>query len=226
MPRRLRWDRANGRYRDAGGRFIPVAQVRATLDRDLRALDRVVVLLGDDLRSGRLSLEGWRTQMRGIVKHVHMGSAALAAGGRKQMTPADWGRVGQITRVHYGYLEEWVQEIKAGWVLDGRLASRARLYVQHGRTTFHAVERKEMADRGFDEERNRLHPAEHCERCLGLTGTDVGGTGIFLPAGARADGWVPLGTLQAIGTRTCLSNDHCSMEYRNSTTGRIFAAAA
>jgi hypothetical protein len=205
---KLRWDRANGRFRDSQGRFLARSAIRAALDRDLARLNLDVAKLGDDLRAGRISLDQWRQQFRDIIKHVHLGSAAIATGGRAQMTDADLGRVGQIVRIHYQALEGWVQEINAGWVLDGRLASRSRLYVQAGRTTFHAVERDGMATRGFDEERSVLHDAEHCAECV-------------LEA---AKGFQPIGQMIPVGSRQCLSNDKCSVEYRNSQTLRTVAA--
>src|SRR3954468_3571438 len=98
----LTWDSYLGRYRYASGRLVSKLEVRSAIDRDLQRLSLDVSRLAGDLRGGRISLEGWRAEMKEIVKHVHMGQAAIAKGGRAQMGPADYGRVGQIVREEYG----------------------------------------------------------------------------------------------------------------------------
>jgi hypothetical protein len=194
------WDASAGRYRQANGRVVTQAQVRAAIDRDLQHLNTTAARLAGDLRSGRISLESWRVEMKRIIKHTHMGEAAIAKGGRAQMMPVDYGRVGQIVREEYRHLEGWVNEIKAGAPLDGRLQNRAKLYTQAGRATFHKVERLEMRDHGAEFERSVLHPADHCGQCV-----------------AEADaGFRPIGVMVPIGERECGRNCRCTVVYQRS----------
>lgn len=211
----LTWDARARRYRDARGRFLAPGQALRSLERDLVGLRLRSDQLATDLRSGRISLEAWRIEMKRMVKHVHLGAATIAKGGRQQMTPADYGRVGQRVRAQYAYLEGWVAEIAAGRApLDGRLTSRARLYLAAGRPTYVAVREADLRRAGFDEERSVLtlavsgKPIEHCDQC---------------PIEERKS-WQALGTMVPLGDRQCGVSDKCRVEFRNSRTGEVVAA--
>lgn len=175
--------------------------VRAELDKSLVATASRVRLLGDDLRAGRISLEGWRLEMRTEIKNVHLRSAALARGGWSQMGPVDFGRAGQIIREEYQHLNQWVEEIKTGLPLDGRLNTRSSLYAQAGRATFHQVQAEEMMKRGMDLVRSVLHPtADHCAECVA----------------ERDKGLQEIGQISIPGTRTCGRNCRCTLVFERS----------
>lgn len=203
------WDDALGRYRDAGtGRMVGRARIRQSLDQSLVNVRRLTDSLAIDLRAGRISLLDWRTEMRDVIKQVTLASHELAVGGRAQMTPADFGAVGRRVRTNYAYLERWVADIASGLPVDGRMEVRAAMYVAHGRVTFAAVQQEQLRHRGFDEIRSILSPAEHCAECI-----------------AEAErGFIPIGQEVPIGSRQCLANDKCRVEYRNSRTGQTVAA--
>lgn len=208
MPDRTFWDAEAGRYRDVGGRFITRASVRQALEESLANLQRRTDGLQADLRAGRISLTEWREEMRTTIKQTQMAAGELAVGGRAQMTQSDYGRVGQAVRRQYGYLEAWVEQIKAGLPFDGRMEARAKQYLQAARGQYVGLEMRAMVARGYDEVRNILHPAEHCAECI-----------------AEADrGFVAAGSLIPIGARTCRANDRCTLEFRNSRTGEVVAA--
>lgn len=188
-----------GRYRGASGRFVSAAKVRAALDTALDRAEQAVAANTEALRAGTIDLATWQTQMAREVKNVHLASAALAKGGWAQMSPADLGRAGQRIRTQYEYLRNFAAQIASGEQrLDGTLGRRAGLYVQAGRTTYHAQEREERRKRGATEERNVLHASDSCAGCLD----------------ADALGWVALGTLPLPGTRLCKTNCRCSVETR------------
>ncbi len=194
------WHDRSQRYRNVStGRWVSRVQVRQALDITLDRSRNEVARLSRDLVNGRMNLADWQKQVAREVKTMHMASAALAKGGWAQMTPQDTGRVGRVLRDEYGYLAQFAAQIKSGQQpLDGSLVSRANLYAQAPRGTYHAVEEKGMMTQGKTECRNELGPADHCEGCLQET----------------AKGWVPIGGLVPIGHRLCLSNCHCRLEYR------------
>jgi hypothetical protein len=203
------YDTRTARYRGAGGRFLTRAAVRAEVDRVIRASEARIENLTTQLREGQLSLAGWRTSMREEVKAQHLMHAMAAKGGKAMMTPADYGRVGELVRRQYEYLERFTSQIASGKLaLDGRVATRAKLYAQSARQTYHQVERTEFLARAFDQERNVLGNAEHCQQCIDQTNLS----------------WVPIGTLIPIGQRTCKVNCRCRLQYQNSTTGEVSAA--
>lgn len=205
----LSFNPATGRYRNVEtGRFVPRPTVRRALEESLANLQRRTDTLADDLRAGRISLDEWRQEMRLTIKQVNMAAIEISVGGRAQMTQADYGEAGRIIRTEYGYLESWVNQIKAGLPIDNRMEPRARQYLVRGRTTFIDAETDAMRGRGFDEIRSRLHPAEHCAQCLA----------------EAARGFVPISSHVPIGQRQCRHNDRCTVEYRNSRTGEVRAA--
>jgi hypothetical protein len=173
-------------------------KVRQGLDRalDHRANDIRAASLR--LRDGEISLVEWRRAMREATKDTHVYSAAAARGGFARMAPDDYGRVGALIKKQYGFLEKFLDEINNGLALDGHFVARSALYVQAARSTYERTNRHEQEEGGMNEEKNVLHPAEHCGQCVRQT----------------ARGWVRIGALVPIGERTCLGNDRCTMRYR------------
>jgi hypothetical protein len=205
----LIWNERAGRYQTRpGGPFLSRVQVRDALDRATDAAGRRMQALTDQLRDRSISLAEWQTQMRLSLRDVHAYSAAVAQGGLAQMGPTQWGLVGRQLRDQYERLSALAVDIDAGRVpVDGRLRARARLYGLSGRATYEAAALRDLAARGFDEERNVRRAGDTCDGCLD----------------ASAAGWQPIGVIPAPGTRTCLGNCRCFLRRRNSRTGEIAA---
>ena len=194
------WSPGSQRYVNAvTKRFVKREQVRQALDIALDRSRNEVARLSRELVAGRINLADWQKAVAQEVKSMHMASAALAKGGWAQMTPQDTGRAGRIIRDEYAYLANFAAQVKSGQQkLDGSLVTRANLYAQAPRGTYHAIEQRGMTEQGKTECRNVLGPADHCEGCLTET----------------AKGWVPIGALVPIGDRLCLANCRCSISYR------------
>ncbi len=205
MPRRApyTWNPKAARYRDpATGRFINRTTVRQWVDRNIAASQGRIQSLSEQVREGSIDLGEWERGMREEIKRTQLGAEMLLRGGRNQMTAADFGRVGQRVRGQYAYLENFVAQLRAGEIrTDGAFISRARMYAAASRSAYHESEREQLAAIGYRQERNVLHPAEHCT-----------GQGSCVEQSSR--GWVSIGRLIPIGQRICRGNDHCSIEYR------------
>lgn len=195
---RFRWNAAAGRYVASNGRFVTEDAVRRELDRVIDTERKRVRQLAEQLRTRGISPTRWEIEMRGSVKRMHMASVATAKGGWAQMAPADNGRAGRYIRDQYAYLERFRRQVDAGLPLDGRFLQRADLYAEAARGTYHRAETAEQERRGMTEERNLLHPADHCSECVGES----------------ARGWVPIGTLVPIGQRICRARCRCTKRYR------------
>lgn len=195
----FRWSAKTGQYVRANGQFVPRTEVRRAIDKALDAEKARALDLSNALRSGSISLEKWRAEMRDIIKNVHLYSASAASGGWAQLSQADYGRIGQIIRGEYGFLEKFAQGIARGTVpLDGNFLQRALQYAEAGRDSYHQTERASARRAGKREERNILHPADHCGGCLGES----------------ARGWVKIGQLIPIGRRICRRKCRCSLRFR------------
>lgn len=205
MPRRsanpapeFRWNEGAGRYTQ-NGRFVPQKTVRGALDTALDRSSENVRRITERLRAGEISVKDWQLQMVPEMRSAHLAAHALAKGGWAQMSPADFGRVGQRLRGEYRFLAGFADQVLDGRQrLDGTLARRAQMYIESARSGYHEQERREKQLRGATEERNLLAPSDHCPGCLD----------------ADAMGWVPIGTLPPVGSRDCRSRCRCRVAYR------------
>jgi hypothetical protein len=198
------WD--GRRYRSVlTGRYVSPREVRAALDTALRQTQPLARMLADDLRAGRVSRAEWAVRMRELVRSTHLMSAAAARGGWAQMTPEAYGQVGAAVREQYRYLDPFIAEVEAGLPLDGKFTARSAMYAQAGRNTFHRAERAVMLDNGMTEEANVLAvDATHCGPPEDPNSC---------PAQTRR-GWVPIGNLLPVGSRTCVTGCRCVVSYR------------
>lgn len=204
-----RYNAAAGRYIAPNGQFVGQQVIRTELDKALdNVTDRLVSLSGD-FRSGKIDGRTWQVESMKLIKQSHLIGGALEKGGWQNMTQADFGRVGQIVRQEYQYFNNLIKQLESGQQrLDGTLDSRMRLYGQAGRGTYHKFEREDRFTQGYDEERSILHGRDNCKSSKR--------PGCIEQA---ALGWQEIGKMVPIGSRTCLSNDRCSVSYRNSKTG-------
>jgi len=194
------WDPSTARFRDpASGRYVARSEVTNIVDQIILKSQARITADSDRFRSGLITLEEWQADMRQEIKRVHLATEAMVRGGWNQLGPSDFGRVGARVKEQYAYLSDFTQQLLNGEIrTDGAFMSRARLYAASVRASLHESMTEVVMAAGYTEERNVLHPAEHCTECLDQS----------------AAGYVPLGTLVPIGARQCLGNDKCTMRYR------------
>ena len=168
MP--YRWEPTagvSGRYRDERGRFVASSTVRRELDRYLDTADPAKAL-AEALRGRQVSLADWEVAMRRHVKNTHLNAIALERGGWANMTPADYGRAGQIIREQYGYLKGFAADIASGKQrLDGTLGVRAHLYSQAGRNSYYRSKAENISDR-VTHQRSIRGKRDSCWQCVEL----------------------------------------------------------
>lgn len=201
LPERYLWLPGRNVYRNAEtGRFVSWDTVRRDLDSYISAKNTQLDSLTRSLQQGRISLPEWQSQMRTTLKDMHANAAMVARGGRNQMTPADWGKVGAQLKAQYKRLDQFAMDIFTGKQrLDGRMLRRAQMYGEAVRSTHQEMRRRMMAQLGREMlERRILGIAEHCPDCLDYA----------------ARGWQPLGTLPPIGESQCLTHCRCHFEFR------------
>jgi hypothetical protein len=201
MPDAYTFDLATGRYVDPAGRPVAPAAVRATAEAlQSRTLDEVAVL-SQRLTAGDLAPAAWERQMATTLRDAHLTAAALAVGGWRQL-PAYQDELTDRLTGEFTYLAGFRAALPE--LSDAQVAARGTLYAQGVWATYQQM-RGALADQsGMDEERNVTDPAaESCGECDAL----------------ERDDWVDLGTLPEVGTRECLANCRCEIEYR-STAGQ------
>lgn len=179
---------------------MPQNVIDRGLERVVRQGSQRMREMTERLQDGSLSLADWQRRMADELRMLHTGAAALGRGGWRQMSQSDWGWTGSQLRAQYGYLRNFAQDIATGrQPMDGRVVARAAMYAGSARGTMRGMQLRMATLLGREQERNVLGAADrHCAQCVSCS----------------AQGWVMIGTLPPPGSRTCLSNCHCRMEYR------------
>lgn len=193
------WSERTGRYRNQQtGRFVSGKEVRASIDKAIEASAKRIQSLSISLKENRINLAEWQIRMYQELKAAHIANAALARGGFAQLTQSDLGRIGSILKEQLSYLGNFARQIERGeQLLDGRFLLRAQMYVEKGRSTYHAFERLEKLSHGYTKERNIRHASDSCDGCIGET----------------SRGWVEIMSLIPVGSRICLTKCKCSLDY-------------
>ena len=208
MP--YRWEPTagvSGRYRDERGRFVASSTVRRELDRYLDNSDPAKAL-AEALRGRQLSLADWEVAFRRHIKNTHLNAIALERGGWANVTPADYGRVGQIVREQYGYLRGFANDIASGKQrLDGTLGVRAKLYTQAGRESFYRSKHANLTT-AVDMVGSVRSARDSCSECISLDGKwfRVGDPAYKLP-----------------GQRICMKSCRCYERYGRQTADGVEA---
>jgi hypothetical protein len=169
-----------------------VAAVADTLAADLEAL-------AGRWRAGTLDDSDFRLAMAQAIKRGHVAAAAVAAGGKANLTPTDLGSIGNRLKSEYKYLDRFVRGVDDPSAY-GNAAARAAMYGQAILATYEDTRRRAMRDGGATRERRVLGTVmhEHCPECLAYA----------------ALGWQPIGSLPGVGEAcSCKSNCHCHFEH-------------
>lgn len=203
LNERFRWLPTAGKtgrfYDQQTHRFVTQLRVREAIDDFLVNRSKGVNVLCDQYRSGEITLDEWRERMRAENRIVHVNAAVMARGGRDQMTPADWGRVGREVRKANEYLEKFTMDVASGkWPLDGRFNARAKMYVEAARAAHENERRRMSANAGLTQARRIQHSQEPCDDCT---------------EEARK-GWQPINDIRPIGDSRCRTHCLCTIEYR------------
>jgi hypothetical protein len=201
---RYTWSAATRRYRDTvTGQLVPEATVQAAVEATLQRSQAELQRLGARLGRRELTVDEWQARVAAELKTIHLVPAAAARGGWGHLSQADYGFVGARVKEQLGFLRGFAADLKSGkQAVDARFTIRTGMYAEAGRGTYAAMQRRLARQGGATEERNVLGRADHCH------GTPEG------CIEQRRLGWVPLGTLVAVGRRRCLTRCRCRVVYR------------
>jgi hypothetical protein len=123
------WDRDTRRYRDTRtGRFLsPSAMVRLR-DEFAGAMAEKGKAATEKLAEGARTLQQWTADQRQALKTAYIDQYVMGRGGRQQMTQSDWGRLGQMLRSQYSYLNGFSADLAAGTLTPAQAVARGVLY--------------------------------------------------------------------------------------------------
>ncbi len=222
MPK-FGWLRKVGQFiNKTANRILGRADVAAKAERlvGLATADHLTPL-AVSLSEGTVSLPVWQTGMRQNIKNLYLNQYMLGRGGRAQMTQQDWGRLGQMLKDQYQFLDNYAVDLSKMDVLEREayIRNRSQLYANASNEAFERGRSAAAQSLGFDEVNWNLTPAEHCETCLERAAMGPGPVG---PRGGFMDGGQEV--WPADGTSICRTNDKCFLSYTNSETGQGWEA--
>lgn len=197
------WSRESQRFRSLEtGRYVSERDIRDLVDKVADLASRRMGDAAARFRAGQIDVGTWIAESQAIIKDSQIAAALLAYGGRAQMGPSEWGRVGQQIKTQYAYLNRMAADVLDGKQrMNGRLDARARQYGQAARSLYENTRRQQSAQAGLSFERNVRHSSEGCAGCVAASNA----------------GWVPIGTLPPIGSRSpCRQGCRCTLAYSRS----------
>jgi hypothetical protein len=169
-------------------------QFRVALDRGVRDANAT----GAAYQKRRAGLDTLDRQGLGVINETHTIPALMIFGPLYYLNaPANALYTTSLAREE-AYFSALVEELRGGRL--NALGRRLAMYVNAGWATFWGLLGIRATGDGYTMEENILAPAEHCE-----------GEGSCVEETAK--GKVPIGTLLPIGTRKCLTNCKCRIEY-------------
>lgn len=193
------WSPTTGRYRDVqSGRYVAESVIRADVERVVAATQDRIARLTERLTTGELNPVLWRTQMAQTLSSAHLTSASLAHGGWASLDGPTQAWTAARLRGELAYLGDFTTAIQLDLLTPAQIGARAAMYGDGVYVTYQERRRTDAGARGHDQERNLLGAADHCAGCTDATG----------------QGWVPLGTLPAVGGRQCRSRCRCRITTR------------
>jgi hypothetical protein len=196
-PAAYTWDEDARQFRDRWNRLVSRTKVRESLDQYLDKLQVEMHGYTEDMGNGSLSIGRWQEKMEGAIKRGHTAAVAIAKGGWKQATAADWGKAGPEIRFQYARLNRFAKQLEGGLEVHGGTIARAGMYALAPTKTYESILRQGDIGAGFDLERRITHSAETCPECIEYAGR----------------GWRPAGELPDIGVgSSCLSRCRCTFE--------------
>ena len=165
------WDGRTRRYRvtSAGsdalgqnaGTFVSQKKMAGLRDVFISQQKNQVNGLAQQLADGDITLNQWVLGMRQNVKDSFIDQYMLSAGGRNNMTQSDWGRIGQMVRNQYEYLDGFASDIAGGRYTESGVAARSRMYVE---SSSQAFERGNTVTRGMPD--LPAYPGDGSTQCL------------------------------------------------------------
>jgi hypothetical protein len=153
------------RYRAPSGKFIGTDSVRAVIESDLDATAKRMESHARAAAQGEMPLEDWRELQKREIRAIVVGNIAAAKGGIHNLTPADWGRAGQLIKDQYKYLRAKAEKAAANpeYLRSEAFVRESASYANAGLPAYEAQRLVEEEMAGLIWEYNELNDgAHHC----------------------------------------------------------------
>lgn len=139
MPDYVYSNRAQRWRNQDNGQWVSESTVIAEMQRVRDAVVPELQELTRRMYAGDITLPEWQTASAQVLADSHSALSMFAVGGRRNMTQANWGRVGGVLRDEYSYLANFANDIANGTQSEAQALARI---AQYGRNTQQAFWRE------------------------------------------------------------------------------------
>lgn len=192
------YDPKSRRYRGPRGRYIGPDGMRELRSAFIASLYDDANKVTGRLARQEITLNEGLAEARQLVAATWIDNYIISRGGRKRMTPKDWGLVGSKIKAEYGHLQKLFQGVQDNTVSEAQLARRLRAYMDAGKEAYALGERVAAREAGKREAMSVRHALDSCDGCIR----------------EAAKGWTRPELISPPGTRDCLRNCLCEVVYR------------
>jgi hypothetical protein len=160
------------------GRFVAKATIIGIRDTFSERVKGEMTKATEAYTSGKLSATEWQAAMRANIKSSTVASYELGKGGKEQMTPRDYGKLGRDLRDQYKYLDKFAADVPL--MTPEGIANRASLYAEVAIGAFEEGRAEGLRVAGVTTGTWRTVD-DPCPECSPLDGTTVNLTTDDLP---------------------------------------------
>ena len=124
------WEPELQRYRDTKtGRFIGVEKMQSLRNefmasQQTRIRDSVQSYVDKNITHAQMT-----DSIKQIIKQTYIDMYMMGAGGRNNMTQADWGSIGGMIRDQHRYLDRLIGQIQRGEISPAQATARLNMYI-------------------------------------------------------------------------------------------------
>jgi len=212
------WDEGAKRYRDAAGKFLSRDDALELALESILESQNAVGTIVDLWSGGSINSGVWNTSYKQVIKDEYIRQYLAGIGGRDRMTYADWGRVGNMLRNQYGYVDNF--ELDLPGLSDAQIEFRMNMYIKSAHQAnerAHGLLAQQWGADTVDWVRDA--GAETCETCGRRDAEDPQEIG---PRGGYVDPILGIETWPGAGDSECLSSCRCTLKFENSKTGKKY----
>jgi len=207
------WDELVGRYRGKDGRFVGRDTVYAYVNQSLNISSNVSQALSSWVYDGNISVNDWKLAMRAEIKDEYIRQYLSFAGGRYNMTQADWGSIGGMLKEQYKYLDGFANDIASGDMTEAQIAARAQMYINSAREGRERAREKSALKADYDEVYWEVNGAlENCGGCIEFNQMSWQ----LIEDNPYKEAY------PGSGDTVCLTNCGCQLVYKNSKTDKEY----
>lgn len=130
------YNTATKTFVDEFGRGMTEGRLAEVRDHYLDSMNDLLDTYGQNLESGRWTLQQYETEMRRRLKDAHVAEYTLGRGGALQMTQSDYGVLGNVLKKQYKFLRGFLNDVEAGKETKGQANNRAKNFLGSARQSF------------------------------------------------------------------------------------------